>query len=88
MITQETAPALQADNSSACKRSILSKFQSLFNTNSEDIHNCRSYCNKRIDEYGIKSRCEIILTALDSSSINEMVRVTGKCKKYIEKLAK
>lgn len=83
MITQETAPALQADNSSACKRSILSKFQSLFNTNSEDIHNCRSYCNKRIDEYGIKSRCEIILTALDSSSINEMVRVTGKCKKYI-----
>ena len=84
MITQETAPALQADNSSACKRSILSKFQSLFNTNSEDIHNCRSYCNKRIDEYGIKSRCEIILTALDSSSINEMVRVTGKCKKYIK----
>ena len=37
MNISENAPALQADNSSACKRSILSKFQSLFNTNSEDI---------------------------------------------------
>lgn len=80
----EKAPALQADNVSACKPSILSNFQSQFNNDSEDIHKCRSYCNKRIDEYGIKSRCELILTALDSNSINEMVRVTGKCKKYIK----
>lgn len=80
----EKAPALQADNVSACKPSILSNFQSQFNNDSEDIHKCRSYCNKRIDEYGIKSRCELILTALDSNSINEMVRVTGKCKRYIK----
>lgn len=84
----EKAPALQADNVSACKPSILSNFQSQFNNDSEDIHKCRSYCNKRIDEYGIKSRCELILTALDSNSINEMVRVTGKCKRHIKKWLK
>lgn len=84
----EKAPALQADNVSACKPSILSNFQSQFNNDSEDIHKCRSYCNKRIDEYGIKSRCELILIALDSNSINEMVRVTGKCKRHIKKWLK
>ena len=88
MNISENAPALQADNVSACKPSILSNFQSQFNNDSEDIHKCRSYCNKRIDEYGIKSRCELILTALDSNSIKEMVRVTGKCKRHIKKWLK
>ena len=88
MNISENAPALQADNVSACKPSILSNFQSQFNNDSEDIHKCRSYCNKRIDEYRIKSRCELILTALDSNSIKEMVRVTGKCKRHIKKWLK
>lgn len=88
MNSLEKAPALQADNVSACKLSILSKFQSKFNKDSEDIRKCRSYCDKRIDMHGIKSRCELILKALDSSSINEMARVTGKCKKQIKKWLK
>ena len=38
MNISENAPALQADNVSACKPSILSNFQSQFNNDSEDIH--------------------------------------------------